>query len=223
MLEKYLSEKLFRLEFNRGVKRWDTFTGTEEQLDELNDIINPYLSFLHNMYGRELSPLLEDIVIKDNRVLYILHREYPKEKLQGMTFYTLCPLERLDISEDNINKAKDYINFLCTDLTGVRQIHYVFESGKYKDKPNLHCHLLVKFYKGGSKNFSRQLKIKWSKVFIGSSLDYNIKGNVGVDSKACNTIIIQKDKLDYMENELKGSHENFTDLKLRGMRVYEGS
>ena len=96
----------------------------------------------------------------------------------------------------------------------------MWESGKHPDKPNLHLHMLIQFYKKAPHNFARTLKIQWSKCFEGSNIDWRDGKGRGLDHKLCNTKQIQMDKLDYMENSLKGTHENFTDLHMRGHEVY---
>ena len=132
---------------------------------------------------------------------------------KGLTFYTIVPEDRLSITEDNISNAKIYIEYIL-QLKYLKKIWWVWESGKYEDKPNLHLHMLIDFY--DSKNFKRDLMCKWSKVFKGSNIDWRTKGGQGWDSRPCNTGQIIEDKISYMDNAQKGSHMNFCDLNLRG-------
>lgn len=217
MLENYISQKLFPIEYNRTIMgRWDNFMGTEDELNFLNEIIHPYLCDLKDLYGLKLSKHLDTIDIKDPLIVSHLLRIYPRQKIKGYVFYTLVPEERLDLSDHNLFMCDIFIQNL--DTTGVDEMYWVWESGKYPDKPNLHLHLLVKFTKK-SNNFARTLKIEWSKTFKGSSIDWRNKKGKGLDFKLCNTLKIQSDKIDYMENTMKGTHENFTDLKKRGHYV----
>ena len=132
---------------------------------------------------------------------------------KGLTFYTIVPEERLSITEDNISNAKLLIEYIM-QLKYLKRVWWVWESGKYEDKPNLHLHMLVEFYE--SKNFKRDLICKWSKIFKQSNIDWKKSSGSGWDSRPCNTREIQKDKISYMDNAQKGSHENFVDLELRG-------
>ena len=132
---------------------------------------------------------------------------------KGLTFYTIVPEERLSISEENLSNAKIFIDYVL-HLPYLKRVWWVWESGKYEDSPNLHLHMLIEFY--CSKNFKRDLTCKWSKVFKGSNIDWKSKTGVGWDAKPCNTLVIQQDKIAYMDNSQKGSHENFCDLNLRG-------
>lgn len=215
MLENYVAQKLFPEELNR-TERWETFVGSVEQLEELEQIIDPYILRLRNLNNLDLGKMLDKIEIRNNTIIQILEREYPTEKLKGMIFYTLVPKDRLDLGEMNLFLAKEFIRDL--DKSKLKEFYWVWESGKYPDKPNLHLHLLCKF-NGKSDNFARTLRIQWSKTFKGSTIDWRTGRGRGLDFKLCNTLRIQKDKVEYMENDLKGTHENFTNLHLKG---YEG-
>jgi hypothetical protein len=100
------------------------------------------------------------------------------------------------------------------------QIWWCIEAGKHKERPNLHIHVLIDFKPMGSKHFLKQLKRVWCKHFPEAkySITYNVDGNKGIHRVDCNTLEIQEDKVLYMDNDSKGSHENFIDLGLKGHR-----
>lgn len=149
----------------------------------------------------------------------IVNKYLPKEKnepCEGMVFYSIVPRERLPYNDFEIMKLTKFCeaNFTAKNFT---KCAWVIESGKHEDCPNLHIHALGKLK---NKNFKRDCFTRWHKQYEDK---YNIKyvekkddgsENKGWDMKPCNTLKIQSDKLNYLNNVLKGSHENFIDLKI---------
>ena len=162
---------------------------------------------INTMYQRHKTELFEYLEIDE------------KIPCKGMSFYTIVPKERLEYSSESIALIAEF----SQDMFEQRfdkyfyQMWYVIESGKHQNRPNLHLHCLCDFKKGGSKFFLRDLKHKWKQYFPEDkyTINYDIEGNKGIHRVDCNTLEIQNDKVDYMDNELKGSHENFTDLGIR--------
>lgn len=163
-----------------------------------------------------------------NKIILALLKSYGVDRgsaVKGMSFYTIAPLTRITYCAENIRLLNDF----CIDLFQKKAKKYfencwwVIESGKNADRPNLHVHVLCDFLK--KHNFRRDLVSCWRRHFGSeqwSDITYRIydkkkgKFNCGIDMKACNTALIQQDKLAYMKNGEKGSHENFTDLGLSG-------
>jgi hypothetical protein len=148
-----------------------------------------------------------------------------RSKCKGMSFYTIVPLKRLPDMPDNIKGFKEFAELMFNKRGDkyFNQVWYVIECGKHEDKSNLHIHILCDFKELGSKFFLRDLKKYWKNYFpdMDNDISYDIKGNKGIHRVDCNTVNIIKDKIDYMDNELKGSHENYRDLGLRFHHVFE--
>lgn len=156
---------------------------------------------------------------------YIKKRGNGRETLKGLSFYTIAPKKRLPYSGENISKIHDFAReiFISRAEKYFNEVWFVVESGKHQDNPNLHIHALVEFNKSdkgvsGSKFFMRDLVACWKRHFSDPEyrIDYDTGGNKGIHRKACNTLDIQKESLEYMTNENKGTHENFTDLGIKG-------
>lgn len=148
-----------------------------------------------------------------------------EEKIvKGMSFYTFVPMERLTYCAENIDRMRKFGETMC-EVRGNKyfnQVWYVVESGKYKDNPNIHIHLLCDFWfkngsNKGSKLFLRDCKHIWKKIFFEDkyTCEWMTPQGTGINRKDCNTLEIQEDKVNYMDNSSKGAHENFTDLGIR--------
>lgn len=170
--------------------------------------------------GRDL-PLNKDCVTILRK--YVTIEKAPK--LDGLTFYTIVPKERLPFDTDQIDKLKA---FCCREFTerNFAQCAWVIEAGKHQDNPNLHIHCIGKLK---NKNFKREFIGHWNKsydkIYNISYVEKDKKGNItncGWDKKPCNTLEIQKDKLNYLHNALKGEHENFVDLGIGHKFGFEG-
>ena len=127
----------------------------------------------------------------------------------------------------------------CTDFFDnnytkyFEEIYYVVESGKNKDDPNLHIHFVAKPFKDGMHNFSRDLKKKWNfyfcadydigyKIYTGLDEKGKKKYNEGIHTFPVRTREILEDKIRYLENDSKGTHENFMDLGIYQHLKFEG-
>lgn len=103
------------------------------------------------------------------------------------------------------------------------QYKYVLEGGSNNDHLHLHC--VVKIV--NSHKHAEKLKKSWAKYFpnnqLLSTLNKNKKNPPNKRGEYCsfsfNDPEILQDKLDYLDNDKKGSHENEVDLTLLG---YEG-
>lgn len=153
-----------------------------------------------------------------------------KSKIKGMSFYTICPKNKIRDTPENIKLMTDYCNdlFCKHGINFFNKVWYVIECGKHVDDSNLHIHLLADFKEFGSKNFRARVYSYWKKYFPDEKHDitYKIKTksgkfNEGVQLKNCNTLVMIKDKITYMDNESKGSHENYRDLGLRFHHNFE--
>lgn len=144
-------------------------------------------------------------------------------KVKSMSFYTIVPKERLKFDDHNIAKFEKFANTLFGPKyrTTYNKVWWVIECGKHEDNPNLHMHALIDFNQ--SKNFKRNLLSCWKTFFPSTEnrICYNENGNSGIHRVPCNTQRIQDDKIKYLTNENKGSHENFKDLGLNGFLDYE--
>lgn len=121
----------------------------------------------------------------------------------------LDKFKQLVDSKENIDKMFKINSdvFANDDWVRFLRVYWNIETGKNKDKPNLHTHALIIFDKS-NKNFERDYKRRWEKTFG--------KGNIN--------ILIQKfgwkgnqkiynDKYDYLHNIEKSIlHQNFRDL-----------
>ena len=166
--------------------------------------------------------------ITDTKMCDMIKGFKKPDKVKGMSFYTIVPKERLNYDAFTIGQLASF----CEEMFNTRgdkyfkQCWYVIESGKHQQRPNLHVHLLADFKKlkgaSGSKFFLRDLKTLWKKYFHDEkfSINYNIEGNKGIDRVDCNTLEIQQDKITYMDNDCKGTHENFTDLGIHKHLVF---
>lgn len=134
----------------------------------------------------------------------------------GCSWYSIVPEERLDFCPGNIARLKSLCE-KCFTEKNCECAQWVVESGKHKSKPNLHIHALVKIG-GRNKNFRRFFIGKWNKEFKDKrfNIEYKHGDNVGWKMIPVNCWEMKKDKLSYMNNDSKGSHENFVDLGVSG-------
>jgi len=93
--------------------------------------------------------------------------------------------------------------------------YWILEKGK-SDPPNLHLHLLVKII--NPKKHKQQLGIAWNNIFNNNILEKDFyklcqhrdcKGMPSYENWC-------QEKLDYMNNDLKGDHANSDDLGIKG-------
>lgn len=184
------------------------------ELIESKQYVNELLfEFYNNEYGSGTSdcntPALRKYVAK-------CLRDLRKEHMYQ--FITLSPdyLHRnLMYSEENVEKLTEFCEKWFSPKR-YAEYHWIIEYGKV-DEGHLHIHCLVRMkHKKQGKNHARELKEFWKRCFPGNPL-------IGKDylSKNCSGKFYF-DKLDYFNNENKGSHENFMDLDLQGHWVEDG-
>lgn len=188
--------------------------------------VDRYLKSLREFYNGE-EPVLNERESQNKTILALLHKHGIDRAgvVKGMTFYTICPLKRMPYTPESLRALNDFCVEIFVQKAKSNFIDnwWVIESGKNKDEPNLHIHVLANFV--NKHNFRRDLKATWSRHFgsdPGNDILYRNyckkkqRWNKGIDARACNTKLIQQDKIKYMLNSEKGSHENFTDLGLSG-------
>lgn len=189
---------------------------------DLLDRISQYKSLYESMLSGNEEELIPRSVEKSFLADCGIKRsvDVPREKVKGMSFYTIVPRKRLPFTRAEVSRITECAKKLFQNDKFFIFSHFCVESGKHKAKPNLHIHCLCQFKEGQGKNFARYLVKTWNSFFPNKK--YNIsykemkngKLNVGIDRVPCNTLRIQQDKRAYLENANKGSHENFVDLKI---------
>lgn len=206
------------IECKRNVdKRFETLCNCH-RIGEYEDVI-----FLLDWLGKN-SDKSDDYKLPQKMAKMIQHK-IVKSKCKGMSFYTIVPRTKVRDEPGNIKKFEDYCELMFKKRGDkyFKQVWYVIECGKHENDSNLHIHVLCDFKELGSKFFLRDLKKYWLNYFPEQIYDitYKLNGNDGIHRVDCNTNIIIKDKIDYMDNETKGSHENYRDLGLRFHHVFE--
>ena len=178
----------------------------EEVVDDIHRLIHFYKIHKNIEEEGKIFPL--------NKECLNILKKYVKienEPCEGMVFYTIVPRERLPYNDFEIMKLTKFCEGIFT-AKNFTKCAWVIESGKHEDCPNLHIHALGKLK---NKNFKRMFMTRWHKQY---DIEYNIKyeegENKGWHMVPCNTLKIQSDKINYLNNVLKGSHENFVDLKI---------
>ena len=136
-------------------------------------------------------------------------------------YLTLSPdkfLRNLPVNDENISNLHQWCKkwFDC-DKQYYRDYAWVIESGSNND--HLHVHAVCEM-KNSLKHAFR-LKAFWKKYFPNNQLLIsNKKSGNEYHSLRFDTEEILQDKLEYFENEKKGTHENLVDLGLRGSRGF---
>lgn len=132
-------------------------------------------------------------------------------------FFSCSPKNRIDISEGEVVKMENFLKKFLTERF-FEKVAWVIESGKHKENPNLHFHFLGLFNPNGSKNFRKRILFnEWNKIYPDNPLEWKKpNGHRGIDVRPCCTQEIVDDKLKYLNNDSKGSHENFVDLNKSG-------
>lgn len=181
-----------------------------EDLDRLIHFYNIYVNLKNEGVRVELNADCKKVLKKFVKI------ENVKSEGPKCAWYSIVPKERLPYCSGNIKRLKDLCE-RCFTEDNVECCKWVIESGKHKDKPNLHIHALVKIG-GRNKNFKRFFMGKWNKEFKDKryNISYKSKDNCGWKMIPVNCWKMKQDKLDYMNNDSKGSHENFVDLGVSG-------
>ena len=173
------------------------------------DVVDSFTWFVNNKWD-----FCESVTPQADYKEYILKKNAPKKpKTIGkkFVFVTIQDFKR------RITDLDDMVNFM-------KKIEYIFEeciwcieSGKVPlPDSNLHIHLLAKYR--NSKKGKNQLCIEWSKFFDTNLRDKDyFKLQQHRDSPAMPSYEDWvKEKMDYFDNEMKGTHENAIDLNCRG-------
>ena len=143
----------------------------------------------------------------------------------GWTFFTLSP-------DKNLNKSKDQIDLNELNKWCERwfapynytQWHWAIEHGS-NEEAHYHVHALVHGLKKRLKREGhyKELKDQWNKslskqlVTVGSWAQKQVtKKSYDILWQPINSKELWEMKYNYLTDELKGSHQNFIDLKLGG-------
>lgn len=198
--------------------RWVAFTGNQDFImDEKLNYSFERLLHLIKINDKVKSEGYEGITTLKKEYQGYMRILFGKKKKTysngtGIKFFSCVPKNRIGVSEGEVKKME---NFLIKNINEKYFLKFAFciESGKHKDKPNLHFHILGHYNDNGRKNFaSRVLSDNWNKLYPNNPLKWKQGTRVGIDRKDCNSEQMIRDKLLYFHNESKGSHENFTDL-----------
>ena len=162
------------------------------------DVIEGWIDGIYNGFNH--SNLID---VNEMKMIIKLHKRWKKGS--DAIWLTISPDHLKNPLKYN-SKNMDRVSEFCTKwFTDKRYgfYHYVIEAGENKDDPHLHVHALVQIkHKSMAKNHARDLKKYWSKK------TYNtLKGKDYYSTNVSG--IYRQDKLDYMDNHAKGSHENF--------------
>lgn len=207
----------YSLDWKGDVCRYDDGTlisnplAVDECLEDIARLLH-FRKIIENLKkeGREVDLPPEAIKI----VKKYIKREKKSVSIQGLTFYTIVPKERLPFNEGEIVKIREFCKIVFNKKK-LLKCAWVVEVGKHKENPNLHIHAVCKLI---DKNFKRYAVAQWKKMY--PDYKYRIdwidkkRNACGWKMIPCNTLPIQEDKLKYLKNNYKGSHENFIDLKV---------
>lgn len=206
-----------------------------------NDI-NWYIHWYENgknRQGVEVKTLSEEYrryFVRDHEcyTVYNSHCTYEywlkklnKKNLTRYLYLTLSP-DKFLRNLDNTKENRDELTKWCKNWFEYNRKLYgkycwVIECGSKGD--HLHVHAVVELL--SSIKHARDLKRSWAKHFPKNQLLTSVNLQSKNDKKRgeyaylqFDDINILQDKLDYFENEKKGSHENLEDLNLRGSRGF---
>lgn len=163
------------------------------------DLLEHYIHGIYNGFTHD-HPHLS---FEEMKLIVKLHKKFKNGN--DAIWITLSPdhlKNPLPFNVRNLQRVKDFC-MKWFDSKRYSFYHWVIESGENKDDPHLHVHALVQFrHRSTAKNHARDLKNYWSKKVFN-----DLKGSDYYSQNVSG--IYQKDKLDYMNNHAKGSHENF--------------
>lgn len=165
----------------------------------MRELLEHYIHGVYNGFTHD-HPHLD---IKEMRLLTKLHSKWKNGN--DAVWITISP--------DHIHNHFEYnklnlqrVDKFCRkwfDPKRYSYYSYVIEVGSNPDKPHLHVHALVQFtHKSVAKNHARELRTYWHNTTLNKlgPKDYLSKNISGT---------YVNDKLDYMKQSAKGSHENF--------------
>jgi hypothetical protein len=191
-----LDEGIVSHRLNSGKNRFDTLCNVTHDCEFEN------VMFLLKYVCENTSRDNDFIVPK--KVGEIAKKHIINASIKGMSFYTICPRNKIPDEPDNIKKFEEFCE-LMFHMRGAKyfnEVWYVIECGKHESDSNLHIHMLCDFKKFGSKFFTRDLKNYWLHYFPDKEHDitYKIPGkkgkksNDGIHRVDCNTLQMIQDK-----------------------------
>lgn len=203
-------------------ERLNTYTGDEELIDDESKFYN--LRIIEHYWkinmklkseGYEGHTTLSSNV--ESALIKLIGKKKKPPAIKRHNFFSCCPKYRIGISEGEVIKMEEFLKNNLTEKY-FKKVRWCIESGKHKNSPNLHFHFLGLFNPNGSKNFRKRILFDaWNKVYPENPLEWkNNNGNRGIHVYACCTQILVDDKLKYLMNDSKGTHENFIDLNKSG-------
>ena len=173
------------------------------------DVVEGWIKGIYDGYDHTNPP--PDI--NKMKILTKLHKQWKKGS--DAIWITISPdhlKNPLKYSPLNVDRVSEFCLKWFSDKR-YSFYSYVIEAGENRDDPHLHVHALVQLkHKSMAKNHARELKTFWKKKTFNTlkGKDYHSKNVSG---------IYREDKLDYMNNHAKGSHENFIDNPFEDERM----
>lgn len=189
-----------------------------------------------NIFGKEMYRWKFILDCYNNEESMDLNRKLEKElkkwkepKKSSWLWLTLSP-DKLLRNMDNTPEMLEQIGTWCSNwfdhYLGYGNFSWVVENGSNGD--HLHVHAVLEML--NSHKHAEKLKKSWNKHFpkhqLLTSVDQSTKAykNGSKRGEYCYLRFddpeILQDKLDYLENEKKGSHENLCDTGVRGSRGF---
>lgn len=193
--------------------------------------------FIYTLYPNDMSSC--DLVYEAwstnecPSVTHKLNKKYfqsIKTVKKSYMYLTLSPdklLRNLDATPENVDILHEWCEkWFAHNKKYYRDYCYVVESGKNGD--HLHVHAICELIT--SHKHAESLKKFWAKYFpnnqLVTSVDLSSKAYKNKKKRGEYAYLriddpaILTDKLEYFENEKKGTHENLTDLGVRGSRGF---
>ena len=167
-------------------------------------------------------------------------KKFNEPKKTSYLWLTLSPdklLRNIDNTPETVEALKTWCNNWFDHYIGYGEFSWVVENGSKGD--HLHVHVVLEML--NSHKHAEKIKKSWNKHFpnhqLLTSVDqstktYKNRKNIPKSKwiagkhkgQYCHLRFddpdILKDKLTYLENEKKGSHENLSDLGVRGSRGF---
>lgn len=163
------------------------------------DVIEGWIKGIYDGYDHTNTP--PDI--NEMKLIIKLHKKW---KEGGSAIWlTISPDHLKNPLKYHSIKLDQLSNFCLKWFNEKRYSYYswVIEVGKNKEDPHLHVHALVQLkHKSMAKNHARDLKNYWER-----KLSHTLKGKDYYSQNV--TGIYRDDKLEYMTDSAKGSHENY--------------
>lgn len=167
--------------------------------DAYKNVVEKWIKGIYEGYNHANPP--PDMV--EMRLLTKLHKRWKEGR--NAIWITLSPDHLKNPLKYHSIKLDQLSNFCLKWFNEKRYSYYswVIEVGKNKEDPHLHVHALVQLkHKSMAKNHARDLKTYWER-----KLSHTLKGKDYYSQTV--TGIYRDDKLEYMTNSAKGSHENY--------------